>query len=158
LLFYKVSPSTGANYWFIYKRILVSQHLHTSDLAIHAMVRETIVYDGTCKFCQAQMRKIKKKALPGQFEYVSSYNTKNLKKLGISQKEALNGVFFINKEGEKFHKAAAIQQIYVRLNKHHILSWGRKLPLLRQIIDLGYLLVAKHRYKIYGTCDGECRI
>lgn len=117
---------------------------------------QTIIYDGTCKFCQKQLHRIILKDENHLFTYVSSSH-KDLPKLyGITKEQAMKGIIFIDEKGKRFQEAPAIQQIYMRLNSSHIFAWGRKIPLIKQCIDYSYKLLARHRYKLYGRCEGEC--
>ncbi len=104
------------------------------------------------------MQKIKKKDSKKRFTYISSSSKNLYETYGITQKEAMKGIMFIDKKGRLFHKASAIQEIYARLHSSHIFAWGRKIPLLKQCIDFGYGFVAKHRYKLYGRCNGRCQL
>jgi predicted DCC family thiol-disulfide oxidoreductase YuxK len=118
---------------------------------------EVIIYDGNCRFCHLQIQKIKKLDNSSQFTYISS-NSSSLSRYGISKEKAMRGIIFIDSKCIIYHKARAIQEIYKRLNPYHFLSWGKNVPLLSLLIDLGYYFIAKYRYKIYGSCDDACKV
>lgn len=117
-------------------------------------MRPTIIYDDTCKFCHKYIKRLKEKHID-KFDFIPS--SSNLKTFGVTKTQAMHGIIFIDEHKTMFHKAQAIEQIYRRISRTHFFSWVRKIPFLKQLVDYGYVLVAKHRYKVFGRCDGSCQ-
>lgn len=70
-----------------------------------------------------------------------------------------DGILYISPQGKISIAADAIYEIACQLPKMRYFAWLYKVPLLKQLFQLGYKVVAKHRKRLGQTCsDGICNI
>lgn len=123
------------------------------ELAQH----DVLVFDGDCRFCQAQVKRLSRWAGP-QLSPQPLQKSGLLSALGIDHDEAMRAMQLVTQEGWIFCGVEAVVQA---LRKRPILGRLLKLyyvPGVRQLADLGYRLIAKYRYRIMGRAiaRGEC--
>ncbi|HMY60335.1 MAG TPA: DUF393 domain-containing protein [Pseudomonadota bacterium] len=119
-------------------------------------VRDLLIFDGDCKFCRAQAQRLVRMAGP-QIEPHPLQEEGLLDRLGITYDEAMAAMQLVTTLG----RFSGLQAVVVALRHRPILGWLAKLyyvPGLRQLGDLGYRLVARYRYAIWGraVARGEC--
>lgn len=118
---------------------------------------DLLLFDGECRFCRAQSDRLQRWAgnrlttRPLQQEGL-------LQELGIPYDEAMAAMQLVTAEGSRHQGLAAV---VVALRHRPVLGRLCKLyylPGLRQLGDLGYRLLARYRYAIWGraVARGEC--
>ena len=118
----------------------------------------TVLYDGSCRFCTHSAHAIQRRfgrahiALrdfqePGVLEQYPS----------ITHEAAMKRMHLVRGDGRIFPGAEAFARILATVPIVGWLAWLYYVPGIRQLADLGYALVAKYRYRLFGRtqeCDG----
>ena len=92
----------------------------------------TIYWDGSCGFCRKQVDKIRSEDTQQRFEFVPTNTTPQL--------------YLKDPEGHMHYGADAFGVIW-KLTGHPILSLLCRAPISRQIAQIVYWLIAKHRHQ-----------
>jgi predicted DCC family thiol-disulfide oxidoreductase YuxK len=118
----------------------------------------TLLYDGDCRFCTRSARTIQRR-LGG--ERVSLVNFQEPGKIdgypGVTREACIQKMHVVTATGRVFAGAEAFARIFATVRLIGWLAWLYYVPGLRQVADLGYALVAKHRYRLFGRtepCEG----
>jgi predicted DCC family thiol-disulfide oxidoreductase YuxK len=121
----------------------------------------TILYDGTCRFCVAQARRLKRLAGDGllaESAYAEGIRDR-FPMLPLPGPDGKVGeIKFVDDRGRLSGGAEAIARAL--MTRRGPLAWGARLyfvPGLRQLSDAAYRAIAKRRYRLAGTCD-DCSI
>ncbi len=115
-----------------------------------------VVYDGVCGFCNHYVQFILNQNPDPQIRFVS-YQSDSAKKIleYCNVPYDLNTIVVVEK-GIAYQKSQAFFTIMKYLNSPwSMISYGRYIP--KVITDLGYNLIAKHRYRIMGTVE-QCQL
>ena len=122
------------------------------------MPRPVIIYDGECRFCQWSLRRIRKLDRRERFEYVPRQAEGVEERFPIlTQSDFNTGLRLM--DGDAVHVGAdAIYQIYRRLPPFHLVTWLYRVPLITQLVRLGYAFIARNRFRFGRVeCDtGVC--
>ena len=118
---------------------------------------DVLVFDGDCRFCQAQVQRLSRWAGP-QLAPLPLQQDDLLAALGIEHSEAMRAMQLVTRDGYIYCGVEAVVQA---LRGRAVLGRLLKLyyvPGLRQLADLGYRLIARYRYHILGraVARGEC--
>ncbi len=126
----------------------------------HHPDRDTVLYDGRCRFCRCQIGLLRRLDLAGSLQFTSLHDASVATAFPeIAYDDLLNQRYIISRQGQARGGAEAVRYL------------SRKLPLLWPLAALLhvpgslplwkslYAFVARHRMKIAGSCeDGTCRI
>ncbi len=126
----------------------------------HHPDRDTVLYDGQCRFCRSQIGLLRRLDLSGSLRFTSLHDASVATDFPeIAYDDLLNQMFVVSRQGQARGGAEAVRYL------------SRKLPLLWPLAVLLhvpgslplwkglYAFVARHRLKIAGSCDdGTCRI
>jgi predicted DCC family thiol-disulfide oxidoreductase YuxK len=131
----------------------------------------TVLYDGTCGFCTRQARLAQRlggaervtllsTSLPGVLE----------NRLGLTR-ESANRQLFVEEDGSgrRYGGAAAVARLVREVPLIGPVGWLYYLPLIRQLADAGYRVVARNRHHISrvlrwkplpddSCADGVCQL
>ena len=120
----------------------------------------TLLYDGTCRFCVAQARRLKR--LAGDVEAESMYAEGIRDRFPMLPHPGPDGKIgelkFVDDRGQMSGGAEAIARAL--MNGHGPIGWLAHLyfvPGLRQISNAAYRAIARRRYRLAGTCE-DCKI
>ena len=115
--------------------------------------KNVLIYDGHCPFCTAQVERLKSIA-GGSLAAESFQERRVLEHIPeLSYEDCMKEIKLVTAEGRILGGAHAIFYA-LSLNPYlRPLRWIYPLPLLKQIIDFLYRLVAQNRYQIRG---GRC--
>lgn len=122
--------------------------------------RDTVLYDGQCRFCRSQIGLLRWLDLSGSLRFTSLHDISVAADFPeIAYDDLLNQMYVVSRSGQARGGAEAVRYL------------SRKLPLLWPLAVLLhvpgslplwkslYAFVARHRLKIAGSCDdGTCRI
>jgi predicted DCC family thiol-disulfide oxidoreductase YuxK len=124
-----------------------------------------IIYDGQCRFCLWSMRRIRKFARDGQFEYLPRQQPGLEERYPIlAQSDFNTGLRLIHPDGTVHVGADGVYEIYRHLSPFHLVAWIYRLPLCRQVFRLGYALIARNRHRFGrvpsdpGCTDDACTL
>ena len=119
----------------------------------------TILYDGHCRFCIAQMKKLARFLPAGRYQALSFQDPDVLPRFpGITHEQAMRAMIFIDNKGRRFSgMEGAVRAVSLRaLGK---LAFVYYLPGIRQLMDAVYARIARNRYRLMGKCeDGTCAL
>ncbi len=119
----------------------------------------TLLYDGTCRFCVAQARRLKRLAGPSvQAESMYAEGVRDrFPMLPLPGPDGKVGeIKFVDHRGRMTGGAEAIARALMT----GPFGWPARLyfvPGLRQLSNSVYRAIARRRYRLSGTCD-DCRI
>jgi predicted DCC family thiol-disulfide oxidoreductase YuxK len=123
-------------------------------------VRDTVLYDGACRFCRGQIALIRRLDPTGRLAFTSLHDPSVARDFPeIPRDDLLAQMYVVDRSGQARGGAEAVRYLARRLP----LLWPLALPLhVPGSLPLWrslYRFVAKHRYRIAGRCEeGTCRI
>ena len=132
-----------------------------SYILLTMTVLPTIIYDGECRFCLWSMRRIRRCAREGQFEYLPRQEPGLDERFPLLAHSDFNtGLRLIQPDGTVHVGADGVYEIYRMLPPYHLLAWIYRLPLCRQLFRLAYTAVARNRHRLGRVhddlvCDDE---
>ena len=105
-----------------------------------------LIYDGNCDFCQGSTNWIKKRALPGKFEFIPCQSKERRERFPfISDDQCMTALQLILPDGCQYAGADAIPEILCRLEGWRWLEAVLRQPIIKKTSPLVYKWVAKHR-------------
>jgi len=121
--------------------------------------RPLIIYDGNCNFCINGMARIRKQDSDNQFDFYPQ-QTPNLydqypQLISYANRQ---GMRFINQYGQVFCGADAIFEIYRRIGWLRYVTWIYRLPLLHQLFQISYWMLAKNRHRLNFGRSVKCQL
>jgi predicted DCC family thiol-disulfide oxidoreductase YuxK len=122
--------------------------------------RDTVLYDGHCRFCRSQIAILRRLDLTGRLTFTSLHDPSVAADFPeISHDDLLSEMFVVDRQGRTHRGAGAVRY----LSRHLAALWPLALPLhIPGSMPLWrwlYGVVARNRYRIAGTCDeGTCRL
>lgn len=122
--------------------------------------RDTVLYDGQCRFCRGQIAILRRLNLGGGLQLTSLHDPRVAVDFPeISRADLLEEMFVVDRRGRVWRGAGAVRYLTRRL----VLLWPLA-PLLHvpgsmPLWQWLYRVVARNRYRIAGSCEeGSCRI
>lgn len=114
------------------------------------MQNSTLLYDETCGFCTSivqwvarQKRGSRISIMPCQFALLTG-------KFPVTEQDCLTSIQLYNANGEVATKGQAVARVLSILWDNHWPSRIAKLPVIRQVFDLGYTFIAVNRHRLPG--------
>src|SRR5262245_2118957 len=121
----------------------------------------TLLYDGTCRFCVAQARRLKRLA-GNDVEAESMYSDGIRDRFPMLPQPGPDGKIgelkFVDDRGHMTGGAEAIARAL--MTGRSPIAWAARLyfvPGFRQLSNAVYREIARRRYRLSGTCE-DCRI
>jgi predicted DCC family thiol-disulfide oxidoreductase YuxK len=126
----------------------------------------TVLYDGACAFCTSSAQALARRLGPGRVQtrdfqlpgVLDGYP-------GITREAAMRRMHAVLPDGRVFAGAEAAARVASRLRPLGWLAWLYYVPGVRQLANLAYTQVARHRYRIVRrrapgvACEGDaCRV
>jgi predicted DCC family thiol-disulfide oxidoreductase YuxK len=118
----------------------------------------TVLYDGDCRFCTRSAHTLQRRF---RRAHVGLRNFQEAGALepypSITHAAAMKRMHLVLGDGRIFAGAEAVARIVATVPVLGWLAWLYYVPGIRQLADLGYALVAKYRYRLFGKtekCDG----
>lgn len=120
----------------------------------------TIVYDGECPFCRAQISKIRRRAKDRDFNYIPRQDAQVLKIYPeLIPYEKTEGLRMVSVSREVFIGADAVHAIFRHIWPHTLVAWTYQIPGLNWFFRLGYAWIAKNRLRLSRSCtDENCEV
>ena len=122
--------------------------------------RDTVLYDGDCRFCRGQIAALRQLDLGRHLEFTSLHDPQVARDFPeIPRERLLEEMFLVDRRGRIWHGASAVRYLSRRL----VALWPLALPLhvpgTMPLWRWLYGLVARNRYRIAGRCsEGGCRV
>jgi predicted DCC family thiol-disulfide oxidoreductase YuxK len=107
----------------------------------------SVIYDGDCAFCSSAARFAKSKIAPN-LNYMA-YQQTELSNYGLTTAQCETALQFVNSAGKIFTASQAIAQLLLAARfPYSQLGKVLQLPLIRNLAQLGYLMIAKNRHRL----------
>jgi len=122
--------------------------------------RDTVLYDGKCRFCRGQMGMLRGLDRSGRLELVSLHDPSVARDFPeIPPEDLVREMFVVDREG----RAHGGVQAWRFLSRRLPLLWPAAillhLPGSLPLWNWLYRLIARNRYRFAGTCEeGSCRL
>ena len=126
----------------------------------HHPARDTVLYDGQCRFCRSQIAILRALDLTGRLSFTSLHDPSVASDFPeIALEDLHRQMYVVDVRGLARGGADAVRSLSRRL----VLLWPLALllhvPGTMPIWQWLYAFVARHRLKIAGACDdGTCRL
>lgn len=122
--------------------------------------RDTVLYDGHCRFCRGQIAILRRLDACGALRFVSLHEPEVAEQFpGLSHAELMQQMYVVDAAGRSRGGPDAVRYLSRRLPLLWPLAPLLHVPGSRPLWSALYRFVARHRYRIAGRCDdGTCRI
>jgi predicted DCC family thiol-disulfide oxidoreductase YuxK len=126
----------------------------------HHPTRDTVLYDGRCRFCRSQIAILRRCDLSGRLAFTSLHDPSVTRDFPEIPAEDLHRqMYVVDSRGVARGGAAAVRYLSRRL----VLLWPLALvlhvPGTMPLWTRLYAFIARHRLRIAGSCeDGTCRL
>lgn len=121
--------------------------------------RYVVLYDGHCRFCDAQSRKLTSWMRSGSVERRDFQRSGVPEQFpGLTWEACMERLHLVTPDGRVFAGAEAICRALTTLPIVGPLAWLYYTPGLRQLIDRVYAMIAARRYRWFGraVAEGDC--
>ena len=121
----------------------------------------TLLYDGTCRFCVAQARRLKRLAgahVEAESMYADGVRGRFPMLPPVGPDGKVGEIKFVDDRGRMTGGAEAIARVL--MTGRGPVAWGARLYFVygvRQLANAAYRTIARRRYRLAGTCD-DCSI
>jgi predicted DCC family thiol-disulfide oxidoreductase YuxK len=122
----------------------------------------TVLYDGACSFCTSSAEALARRLGPRRVQTRDFQLPGVLDDYpGVTREAAMRQMHAVLPDGRVFAGAEAAARIASRLRPLGWLAWVYFIPGVRQLANLAYALVARHRYRLFGrrtpgaACKGD---
>lgn len=123
--------------------------------------RDTVIYDGQCRFCQGQITLLRRLDLGGGLAFLSLHDAAVGRTFPeIAPADLKERMYVVDRRGHARGGAEAVRYLTRRLPLLWPLALPLHLPGSLPLWNRLYAWVARHRYGIAGRCetDGHCRL
>lgn len=110
--------------------------------------RKTIYYDGSCRMCSAIIKKVDGSLQKDKFNPKDI--TKDALPKNITKTAAMKEIHVVDEEGKIYKNAEAILKILEEYPKWKFLVAIGRLPIIKQLLPIGYKLIAANRHSLSG--------
>mgnify|MGYP006273129237 CR=1 FL=1 len=123
-------------------------------------VRDTVLYDGACRFCQGQIALLRRLDVGSRLEFTSLHESAVARDFPELAPEDLRArMYVVDRAGRARGGAEAVRYLSRRLPLLWPLAVPLHVPGSLPLWQALYGAVARNRYRIAGRCDdGSCRI
>lgn len=126
----------------------------------HHPDRDTVLYDGQCRFCRSQIAILRRCDLAGGLTFTSLHAPSVATDFPeLSYDDLLDQMYVVSRNGQARGGAEAVRYLSRTLPLLWPLAVLLHVPGSLPLWKALYRFVARHRLKIAGSCDdGTCRI
>ncbi|MCX7412304.1 MAG: DUF393 domain-containing protein [Planctomycetia bacterium] len=123
-------------------------------------VRDTVLYDGQCRFCRSQIALLRRLDLGGSLHFTSLHDPAVPEVfLELSRDDLLAQMYVIDTAGRARGGAEAVRYLSRKLPLLWPLAVLLHIPGTLPLWQALYRFVARHRMRIAGSCtEGTCRL
>ena len=121
---------------------------------------DTVLYDGQCRFCRSQIAMLRRLDFGGRLRFVSLHDPEVGRDFPeLLPADLMRQMYVVDTSGAARGGAEAVRYLSRRLPPLWPLALPLHVPGSLPLWSALYRLVARHRYRIAGTCDeGTCRV
>ncbi len=122
--------------------------------------RDTVIYDGHCRFCRSQIALLRRLDLAGSLDFVSQHEPSVPRDFPELSADDLHAqMYVVDRGGHARGGAEAVRYLSRRLPLLWPLAVPLHVPGSMPLWRALYRIVARNRFRIAGTCDeGTCRL
>ena len=123
--------------------------------------RDTVLYDGMCRFCVSQIGTLRRLDRRGRLEFVSLHDDRVAREFPeLTHDMLLEQMFVVAPSGSAYGGAEALRYLSRLLPALWLAAPLLHLPGSLPLWQAGYRFVARNRYRIAGRgcTDGSCSI
>lgn len=126
----------------------------------HHPTRDTVLYDGRCRFCRSQIAILRQLDLSGKLAFTSLHDPAVARDFPeLAPEDLQRQMYVVDERGLARGGADAVRYLSRRLTLLWPLALLLHVPGSMPIWKRLYAFVARHRLKIAGSCeDGTCRL
>lgn len=119
-----------------------------------------VIYDGHCRFCIAQVKRLAKLDLGHKLAFISLHDPRVAERYqDLSHDQLMQNMYLVDRSGERFMGAAAVRRLSRILPPMWPAAPFLHLPGSLPIWQWFYQQVAKRRYRMGKSCDdGQCEL
>jgi predicted DCC family thiol-disulfide oxidoreductase YuxK len=125
-----------------------------------AEVRPIVVFDGACRFCVTQAQRLAR--LVGERVRLESFREPGVleRHPQLTRAACERAIQLVEPDGTVRSGADAVVHALALRAGLTPLRWLYRVPVLRQLVDLSYGLVARNRFRLRGEvcADDACRL
>ena len=118
----------------------------------------TVLYDGDCRFCIRSAHGIQRRFGRERVALTNFQEPGGLEPYPrVTHDAAMKKMHVVMADGRIFAGAEAFARLVASVRFVGRLAYLYYVPGIKQLADLGYFLVARYRYKLFGrteSCDG----
>jgi predicted DCC family thiol-disulfide oxidoreductase YuxK len=111
--------------------------------------KKTIYYDGSCNMCNAIIKKVDNSSQKEKFNPKDI--TKDTLPQNISKSAAEKEIHVVDENGKIYKNAEAILKILEEYPKWKLIVAIGRLPIIKQILPIGYKFIASHRHSVFNS-------
>lgn len=122
--------------------------------------RDTVIYDGHCRFCRSQIALLRRLDLGGSLDFISQHEPSVPRDFSeLSPDDLHTQMYVVDRGGHARGGAEAVRYLTRRLPLLWPLAVPLHVPGSMPLWKSLYRFVARNRFRIAGTCDeGTCRL
>lgn len=109
--------------------------------------RKTIYFDGSCSMCRSIIRKVDSSSQKEKFDPKDL--TKDPLPQNITRTAAEKEIHVVDENGKIYRNAEGILEILEEYPKWKFLVKIGRLPIIKQLLRVGYRIIASHRHSIF---------
>jgi predicted DCC family thiol-disulfide oxidoreductase YuxK len=123
-------------------------------------LRDTVIYDGHCRFCRSQIALLRRLDLVGSLDFISQHESSVPRDYPeLSPDDLHSQMYVVDRGGHARGGAEAVRYLTRRLPLLWPLAVPLHVPGSMPLWKSLYGFVARNRFRIAGTCDeGTCRL
>lgn len=114
------------------------------------MTPSTLLYDETCGFCTAIVQWVTRQKRGDRVHIMSCQFALLTKKFAVTEKQCLTSIQLNGPDGEVKTKGQAVAGVLALLWDNEWPLRIVRLPVFRQVLDLGYTFIAVNRHRLPG--------
>lgn len=115
-----------------------------------------VFFDGVCAFCSSSIDFFMRRDRHGRLKFAPLQGETATATLPDSDRDDLDSMVFLL-DGRRYRKSSAVVQILKQIGGLWVLIAGLLWIIPKPLRDLGYSLVARVRYRIFGKKE-TCRL
>jgi predicted DCC family thiol-disulfide oxidoreductase YuxK len=119
---------------------------------------DVVIYDGQCKFCSAQVRKLAWWDCRKRLSYISLHDPEVAKRYpDLTHEMLMEQMYVVDRDGQRHGGAAAFRYLTRRLRRLWWLMPVMHIPFSLPLWQFIYRFIAKHRYWFgkVEQCDSD---
>jgi predicted DCC family thiol-disulfide oxidoreductase YuxK len=123
----------------------------------------TVLYDGDCRFCTRSAHGIQRRFGRDRIA-IANFQTPGVLEAhpGVTHEAAMKKMQVVRADGRVFAGAEAVARLVAGVRFVGWLAYAYYVPGLRQLADLVYAFIARHRYRLFGRAEpcesGTCHL